>query len=172
VKMIRRTCGRLALLVAVVATIGCDRVTKHLATVALAGAPGRSYVADTIRLEYVENTGGFLSLGAAAPRAARTVLFTIGTGLMLLMLVRAAVRFRWHGWRLIGTGLILAGGASNWVDRVVRGSVVDFINVGVGPFRTGIFNVADVAIMLGATVLLLASPIADAPSTEKIREGR
>ena len=58
-----------------------------------------------------------------------------------------------------------------WVDRVVRGSVVDFINVGVGPLRTGIFNVADVAILLGVTVLLLASPTADAPSTEKIRGG-
>jgi len=33
---------------------------------------------------------------------------------------------------------------------------VDFLNVGVGPVRTGIFNVADVAIMLGAAVLLIA----------------
>jgi signal peptidase II len=37
----------------------------------------------------------------------------------------------------------------------MRGSVVEFINVGVGPLRTGIFNVADVAVMLGAAVLLL-----------------
>jgi len=42
------------------------------------------------------------------------------------------------------------------VDRVVRGSVVDFLNIGVGPLRTGIFNVADMAIMLGGAVLLLA----------------
>ena len=75
---------------------------------------------------------------------------------MLLALAGAAVRFRWRGWLLIGTGLVLAGGASNWMDRLVRGSVVDFLNVGVGPLRTGIFNVADMAIMLGLTVLLLA----------------
>jgi signal peptidase II len=153
--MIRRTGARLALFVAVVATIGCDHVTKHIATVALAGAPGRSYMADTIRLEYVENPGGFLSLGDNLPSAARFALFTIATGLMLLILAGAAVRFRWHGWLLVGTALILAGGASNWVDRVARGSVVDFINVGVGPLRTGIFNVADVAVMLGGAVLLL-----------------
>ena len=138
-----------------------------MATAALSGAPGRSYAADTIRLEYVENTGGFLSLGANRPPAARTALFTAGTGLMLLMLLGAAVRFRWHGWLMIGTGLVLAGGASNWVDRAIRGSVVDFINVGVGPLRTGIFNLADVAVMLGAVVMLLASSIADAPSTGK-----
>jgi len=75
---------------------------------------------------------------------------------MLLTLVGAAVRFQWRGWLLIGTSLVLAGGASNWVDRVVRGSVVDFLNIGVGPLRTGIFNVADMAIMLGVAVLLLA----------------
>ena len=163
--MIRRTGVRLALLLSVIATIGCDRVTKHIATVALSGAPGRSYAADTIRLEYVENPGGFLSLGDSLPRGARMALFSGGTGLMLRMLLAAAVRFRWHGWLLLGTGLVLAGGASNWVDRVFRGRVVDFINVGVGPLRTGIFNVADVAIMLGAAILLLASSIADGPST-------
>jgi signal peptidase II len=168
--MIRRAGAGFALLVAVVATIGCDRVTKHVATVALAGAPGRSYMADTIRLEYAENAGGFLSLGDDLPSAARTALFTIATGLMLLMLAGAAVRFRWHGWLLIGTGLVLAGGASNWVDRVVRGSVIDFINVGVGPLRTGIFNVADVAIMLGAAVLILGGR-SDPPRNEPLVPG-
>ena len=52
--------------------------------------------------------------------------------------------------------MIVAGGVSNWIDRVMRGSVPDFINLGIGPVRTGIFNVADVAITLGAVVLLLA----------------
>ena len=146
---------RVALLVAVVATIGCDRVSKHIATAALAGQPGRSYLADAIRLEYVENTGGFLSLGANLPPTARTAVFTIGTGLVLLVLVGAAVRFRWHGWSGIGTGLVFAGGASNLVDRLFRGSVVDFMNIGVGPLRTGIFNVADMAIMVGIAALLL-----------------
>jgi len=153
--MIRRVTTRLALVVAIVATIGCDRVTKHVATTALADGPGRSYLADTIRLEYVENTGGFLSLGADLPRAARAALFIFGSGLMLLALVGAAVRFQWRGSLLLGAGLILAGGASNWADRVMRGSVVDFINVGVGSLRTGIFNVADVAIALGVVVLIL-----------------
>ena len=152
--MIHRISARLLLLVAVVSTIGCDRVTKHVATTLLAGVSARSYLADTVRLEYVENTGGFLGLGAEWPDAVRMTLFT-GTGLVLLVMVGVAVRLRWHGWRLIGVSLVFAGGASNWVDRVARGSVVDFMNVGVGPLRTGIFNVADVAIMVGVAVLLL-----------------
>jgi len=58
------------------------------------------------------------------------------------------------GWPLIGLSLVWAGGASNWVDRVARGSVVDFLNVEFGALRTGIFNVADAAVMLGACILV------------------
>ena len=57
--------------------------------------------------------------------------------------------------RLTALVLFLAGGASNWIDRALQGSVVDFLNVGIGPLRTGIFNVADVGVMLGAFLLLL-----------------
>ena len=154
--MIAKIGIRLALLVAIGATIGCDRVTKHVAATTLAGTPGRSFLADMVRLEYVENTGGFLSLGATLPPPVRMALFTIGTGIMLLVLIAAAMRYRWSGWPLLGLSLFIAGGASNWMDRVARGRVVDFINIGIGPVRTGIFNVADVAIMLGVGVLILA----------------
>ena len=155
--MIGQTAGRLALITAVLSTIGCDRVTKHAATTMLAGAPSRSYLADTVRLVYVENPGGFLSLGAGLPPVVRTGLFTAGTGLLLCMLVVLAIRHRWDRLPMLGLALFVAGGASNWIDRVARGSVVDFLNVGVGPVRTGVFNVADVAIMLGASVVVLAT---------------
>ena len=155
--MIGQTAWRLALMVAVLSTIGCDRVTKHAATTKLAGAPSRSYLADTVRLVYVENPGGFLSLGAGLPSVVRTGLFTAGTGLLLCMLVVLAIRGRWDRSPTLGVALFVAGGASNWIDRVARGTVVDFLNVGVGPVRTGVFNVADVSIMLGAGVVAFAT---------------
>jgi hypothetical protein len=64
---------------------------------------------------------------------------------------------RWDRLSTLGLALFVAGGASNWIDRVTRGRVVDFLNVGVGPVRTGAFNVADVAIMLGAGVIVIAA---------------
>jgi signal peptidase II len=146
--------GRLILLVVILGTIGCDRVTKHVATTMFAGTPGRSYLADTVRLGYVENPGGFLSLGATLSPGARTIIFTAATGLTLLALTALAVRRRMAGWPARGLALFVAGGASNWIDRVIHGGVVDFLNVGIGPVRTGIFNVADVAIMLGALILI------------------
>ena len=147
---------RLAVLVLIATTVGCDRVTKHFAEETLAGTPRQSFLADTVRLEYVENAGAFLALGADWPPAVRRALFTYGSGLIMIGMVAVAVRFRWSGLALVGVSLYLAGGVSNLADRVARGSVIDFLNVGLGPLRTGIFNVADMAIMLGVGFLVVA----------------
>ena len=146
---------RLLLLIAIGATIGCDRVTKHVAATTLSEAPSRSFLADTFRLEYVENTGAFLGLGADWPLGVRTAIFGVGNGLLLVGLAVLAMRVRWPGRALLGVALFVAGGASNLVDRIAYGMVIDFMNVGIGSLRTGIFNVADMAIMLGAGILVL-----------------
>jgi len=147
--------GKVLLLILVASTIGCDRATKHLADTSLAGAPPHSYFADTLRLEYSENSGAFLSLGADLPKRVRTTIFTLGVGLTLSLLALAGLRLHWAGLRLFGAALIWAGGTSNLIDRASRGIVVDFINVGVGSLRTGIFNVADLAIVLGFVFILI-----------------
>jgi len=148
----RRWTGRLVLFLAVVGTIGCDRVTKHVAATTLAGSAGRSYLGDTVRIGYAENRGGFLSVGDGLAPGLRAAIFTVATGAMLLVLIVVAVRRRLSGWPALGLALFVAGGLSNWIDRVTQGRVVDFLNVGVGPLRTGVFNVADLAIMVGALV--------------------
>jgi signal peptidase II len=52
---------------------------------------------------------------------------------------------------IIAYSLLIAGGVGNLIDRLVfSGRVTDFIHISIGPFRTGIFNVADVAGMVGA----------------------
>lgn len=144
------------MLVVILTTVGCDRVTKHVAAAELAGRPVQSFLADTVRLTYAENNAGFLSLGSNLPAAVRTALFTVGSGILLAVLALLALRLRWTRWQSAGVGLFVAGGASNWIDRLLHGSVVDFMNIGVGWFRTGIFNVADVAIMVGIAILLLS----------------
>ena len=158
--------ARLVLAFTIVATFGCDRVTKHVASTTLAGAPVRSFLADTVRLGYVENAGGFLGLGADLPETMRTAVFTVGTALLLLVLIASAFRLRWTGWPAFALTLLVAGGVSNLFDRAVHGRVIDFINVGVGPVRTGIFNVADMAIMLGIGILLAAEFRRAAPAPE------
>ena len=139
------------------ATAGCDRVTKHFALTTLAGNPDHSYLSGTVRLQYHENPGAFLSIGASWSPELRTVVFQIGNSLFLLALAVAATRRRWSRVESCGLALFMAGALSNLIDRIAVGSVIDFMNVGIGPLRTGIFNVADMAIMLGI-VLVVAEP--------------
>ena len=154
--MTRRITTHLVLLIAVIATIGCDQVTKHMATSTLSGAPGRSYLSGVVRMEFTENTGGFLGLGSNLAPAARTVLFTGATGVMLAGVIVMAFRERLKGLALLGVALFVAGGASNWIDRFANGRVVDFLIVDAGVVRTGVFNVADMALLLGCALFLLA----------------
>ena len=135
-------------------TAGCDRVTKHLAVTALAGGPHQSFFADTVRLQYHENPGAFLALGATWSPVARAGMFQFGNALFLAAAGFLAARYRWSRVARCGLVLFLAGGLSNLTDRIAIGSVIDFLNVGIGPVRTGIFNVADVAIMAGVSMVL------------------
>jgi signal peptidase II len=151
-----RTARALALFALVVATISCDRMTKHFAATALANTPRQSFLGDTLRLDYTENTGGFLGLGADWPPVVRAGVFTVGTGLMLLSAVAIGIRMRASWTEAIGLALVCSGGVSNLVDRLHRGTVIDFLNIGLGPVRTGIFNVADMAVLAGVVVFFIA----------------
>ena len=135
-------------------TVGCDRVTKHLATTELAGAHSQSFFYDTVRLQYAENTGAFLSLGANLPDPIRTWLLTVGVAVLLIVVAVLAIKHGWEGTSLAGATLMWAGGLSNLIDRATHGHVVDFINLGIGSLRTGIFNIADVAVSLGAVLVV------------------
>jgi len=56
----------------------------------------------------------------------------------------------------VALALLAGGGTSNLLDRLLYdGRVTDFLNVGIGSLRTGIFNLADMAIMAGALLLVL-----------------
>lgn len=154
--MNRARVTRLAGVLAVMAcTIGCDRITKDLAARHLAGRPHASLAADLVRLQYLENRGGFLSVGSHLPPAARTAIFVVGTALLLLWVVVLLVQRVQAGRSALAPALLCAGGIANLADRVARGTVIDFLNVGIGPVRTGIFNVADMAITLGVVLLAM-----------------
>ena len=139
---------------------GCDQVTKSIAVEHLTIPEPIRLLGDTIRLQSTSNTGGFLGLGAGFSEPVRFWIFIVLSAATLA----GAVWYAWsaeeadHPLIVLGISLILGGGFSNLIDRVVNnGKVVDFMNVGIGGLRTGIFNVADVAIMAGPVVLLFGA---------------
>ena len=150
----------LVLCLLLVGTAGCDRVTKHLAMTTLAGNGGYSYLGDTVRLDYYENPGGFLSAGATWRPETRALVFQLANGIFLFGTLLFALRCQWSRLATVGLMLFVAGGVSNLIDRVAMGQVIDFMNIGIGPWRTGIFNVADVAIVSGVALLILERGLA------------
>ena len=137
--------------------VGCDRITKAVAREYLADSPGRSFWGELFRLQYAENPGAFLGMGAGLPETARFWVFIMAVGAVLLgVLVWTLSSRSLRPVGVVALSLVLGGGLSNLYDRVVNGgAVVDFLNLGLGGLSTGVFNVVDVAISTGVTLLLI-----------------
>ena len=84
-------------------------------------------------------------------------MLTIGVGAGLLCLFVYLVITSPSSWiSFIGWGMICAGGMSNLLDRTLRqGHVTDFIFISAGPLHTGIFNIADLTIVIGIAAIAL-----------------
>ncbi len=152
--------------VVLVVCVGCDHASKHAAGLLLTSAERITLAGGLVQFQLTSNPGAFLSAGAGLPEPVRHVLLV---GLVPILLTFICFHFlrssRASRGEWMALGLVAGGGLGNWLDRVLHdGAVTDFVSVGVGPLRTGIFNLADVAIVAG--VLLLVWLIAGRASAE------
>lgn len=146
------------ILVICLISVGIDQGTKWYASEYLPKFEMTSYWSDLLRIGYIENTGAFLGLGSGMSDAAKFWIFVCAVGVVLCALLIYILRTKTQtAFGLTSLILIFSGGISNFYDRALNnGAVIDFLNVGIGSLRTGIFNVADMAIMLGVFLLLFA----------------
>ena len=102
------------------------------------------------------NPGAFLSLGAGLAPGVKQLIFIVGVAAVVCWATWWAFsRFTSAPMRAAAVYLIALGGASNLIDRVFReGHVVDYMVLNLGAVHTGVFNIADVAIMVGAGMLI------------------
>lgn len=131
-----------------------DQWVKYLAVAYLKGQRGYAYFGDFIHIEYAENRGAFLSLGASLSDETRFWVFVFGVVLILAFCLYSLFRSLAHTPSVVAYSLVIAGGIGNLVDRALQGYVVDYIHMGFGFLRTGVFNVADVAISAGLLYLI------------------
>ncbi len=163
--------ARALLLLAVVAScVGCDHAIKSWAVSWLSGEPPLDLAGGWVRFELALNPGAFLGLGTGLAPWLRTVallgLVPLALAIVLGVLLRSSSLGRV---RLLGVGLFVGGGLGNWIDRLLHdGSVTDFLVLGAGSLRTGVFNLADVAIVLGV-LLFAAAP--HRPGSADLRSG-
>lgn len=124
-----------------------------------------SYLDGVFRIQYAENPGAFLSLFGGLPPAVRFWVLTVVNGVILAVVAGMLLSGRWPPdlWQWTALALILAGGIGNLIDRIrFDNHVIDFLILSTGPLqvpifgevRTGIFNVADIAITAGFLMLL------------------
>ena len=140
------------------ACVGCDHATKQAAALWLGGTERVVLLGGIVQFELVANPGAFLSLGAELPAALRQLVLIGFVPLLLAgagsLLLRAKAVSRTQA---LAFGLLVGGGLGNWLERLRGdGSVTDFVSLGLGPLRTGIFNLADVAIVAALLLFVLA----------------
>jgi signal peptidase II len=107
------------------------------------------------QLTRVENTGaafGLFADSSAQWKIGALVSFSV----LALVVVSALLWKNSHSLSTttIGLSLILGGAMGNLWDRMMSGRVVDFLDFYVGSYHWPAFNVADTAIVIGATLLI------------------
>jgi signal peptidase II len=168
---IKTTLRPFIILALLASNIGCDQVSKSIVRRRFAYDERISFIDDHVTLTKIENSGSFLSLGDSLTNPMRFILLTLFP--LLFLAVGVAALFIQTNLTLInvlGFSFVLGGGIGNVYDRIVRGSVTDFIHIDFGLFQTGVFNMADVSIMTGIFILLVHSYIRQARKIRRIHQ--
>ena len=138
-------------------SIGCDQLLKQVARTFLQYSPPISFLNDIARLQYAENRGIMLSIGASLSPEMRFWIFIVAVGLLLMaMLAYILWSPEMDRTQTVAWALIVSGGLGNLIDRITKnGAVIDFISIGFGVIRTAVFNLADALVFAGLFLLLI-----------------
>ena len=148
-----------SIIILIVFNIAIDQISKFWVRANVFPGSESSIIGDVFTLHNVENSGAFLGLGSDFNPILKLILL-----LVLPILVLGYVVFHifknkdLDRYSLIGFCCIAGGGIANLYDRIIYGSVTDFFHIDLGGvFKTGIFNVADMSVMVGLGLLVLGS---------------
>ncbi len=139
-------------------TAALDQLTKHL--ILLTFSPGEtvSIIPGLFNLTLTFNLGAAFGLWSGLPSGVREGVLALTNLLALGVVVYFMRQPHYRTWvaqaALAG---ILGGAIGNIIDRFVHGSVVDFLDFYLGNSHWPAFNVADSAICIGVTTLLIMS---------------
>lgn len=134
----------------------CDQISKTIIRKSIAEYEIIPIIDGYFTLTMVENKGAFLSAGSSLPYFIRLILLTLlpiaflTYGLWLIIQKKDMPQMLVIGWCFV-----IGGGIGNLYDRIIHGSVTDFLHLDLRLFQTGIFNMADVSIMTGMFIIIL-----------------
>jgi signal peptidase II len=152
---LRRLCAMLGLITLPI--VGLDRLTKSYVASHLRLYATHAIIPNWLEVTYTLNPGAAFSLFSSMPAAAREIFFLalscIATIVLITLIARASTSLS----SCAGFALILGGTLGNFIDRLERGRVVDFIFFHHDAFSYPVFNLADSAITIGVAIILIVS---------------
>ncbi len=151
-KVIIRT---LLILFMLALNIGCDQVSKSIVRKKVSVFDQINLWNNHLHIVKVENTGAFLSAGDSLSRPEKMIFLNLlPLAAVLFGLIFMLTKTDLSPLTLFGVILVVGGGTGNLYDRIMHGSVTDFLHLKFGVFQTGIFNVADMSITAGVLIIL------------------
>lgn len=146
------------LILIVLLNIGCDQVSKNIVRDKVTPNDYIHIIKDNFILTNVENTGAMLGFGQNLSPILKVIfLQLLPIAILLIMLISILKNTKINRWQAIAFAFVIGGGIGNLIDRILYNSVTDFFHIKMGLFKTGIFNMADVSVTLGAIMILLLS---------------
>lgn len=136
------------LILIIIFIIAIDQFAKFLVVSNLQGQ-SIELMENVLNLTYVENTGGAYGIGATS-----SILILIGLNVLIIAVLIKLLYEAKQNISKLGLSLALAGGISNLLDRILRGFVVDYIDI--NPIiKYPVFNIADISIVIGIIILIV-----------------
>ena len=133
-----------------------DQITQALVRAKLPLYASTTIIPGFMDFTHVPNSGTAFGLLQSVDFPFKTALIAmIAAAAMISVGIYAASLARHQLVARIGLALIIGGAAGNLIDRVVAGSVVDFVDVYWRTWHFWVFNVADSAISIGVTVMIV-----------------
>lgn len=133
-----------------------DRATKLVIIQTLRLGQGIPVIPGFFDIVFVLNPGAAFGFLATLSDEVRNPLFILISILAVVLIVFYHTRYlRSHRLVSVALGLVLGGAVGNLIDRLYYGMVVDFLDVHAGPYHWPAFNVADSAISVGVSLIIL-----------------
>lgn len=142
-----------------------DQATKILTKNYMVLHDSKEILGNFVRLTFIKNPG--MAFGIQIGNKTLFTMFSIIASVVIfiyLLKTKGDKKFV-----KVALALILGGAIGNLIDRVLYGSVVDFVDVGIGDLRWPVFNVADSAVSIGM-IILIAVILFEKKSPETIEE--
>ena len=152
---VRKIVRNLLILILLATNVGCDQISKCIVRQTIDYGHKTSVIGSFVIITKVENTGAFLGLGDQLPRIIYKILmiilplFVLGYALYYLLTSNNLSKLL-----VFGICLVIGGGLGNVYDRIIYGSVTDFLHFDFVLFQTGIVNMADISITIGFFILI------------------